>query len=93
MTYDLAALDAAAADIDAGVRVIEEQLTRLRIALVPLHTAWTGDAAQAWADHHRRWDRAAADLAASLGDLHRLVLTAHRNFAAVEAADARMWGG
>lgn len=93
VSYDLAALDTAAADIDAGVQVIETQLADLRAGLAPLHATWTGEAATAWAAHQARWDGAAADLAASLADLHALVRTAHANFAAVEAADARMWGG
>jgi WXG100 family type VII secretion target len=70
---------------------IEHQLTDLAGFLAPLHEGWTGSAAQAWADYQRRWDVAAADLQASLAELHRIVRTARGNYQAALTANLRMW--
>lgn len=70
---------------------IERQLADLAGFLAPLHQQWTGSAAQAWAEYQRRWDAAAADLQASLVELHRVLRTARGNYQAALAANLRMW--
>jgi ESAT-6 family protein len=70
---------------------IEHQLADLAGFLTPLHEQWTGSAAQQWATYQRRWDTAAADLQASLVELHRIIRTARGNYQAALAANLRMW--
>lgn len=71
---------------------IERQLADLAGFLAPLHATWTGAAAQTWTGYQQRWDAAAADLQASLAELHRIVRTARSNYQAALAANLRMWG-
>lgn len=91
LAFDLALLDDALQSLDRGVGAIEERLGALRAYLAPLRECWTGEAAAAFDAHQQRWDRAAADLAASLGELHRIAAIARRNYHAAEAANTSMW--
>jgi early secretory antigenic target protein ESAT-6 len=71
---------------------IDRLLSDLERFLAPLREQWTGSAARAWVDYQRRWDAAAADLQASLRELHRIVGTSRGNYQAAVAANLRMWG-
>lgn len=52
---------------------------------------WQGAAASAHTAAHARWSAAQEQLRAALDQLQHLVSTAHRNYAAAAAANARMW--
>jgi ESAT-6 family protein len=88
---DFAVLEQAEQDAKRTFDEIERQLGDLERFLAPLREQWTGSAAQAWADYQRRWDAAAADLQASLTELHRIVGTSRGNYQAALAANLRMW--
>lgn len=70
---------------------IERQLSDLERFLAPLREQWIGSAAQKWADYQHHWDAAAADLQASLTELHRIVRTSRGNYQAALTANLRMW--
>lgn len=91
VVVDFAALDAAEADMRAAVERIEQQLGALGGFLGPLTATWSGCAADAYHAMRRRWEASAADVVASLADLHGLVVTAHRNQSAAVRANTRMW--
>ncbi|MFC4942116.1 WXG100 family type VII secretion target [Pseudonocardia sp. GCM10023141] len=89
--FDLAELQRCEVAADETVRHIDRQLGELRAALAPVRAQWTGDAAHAWDAHQRRWDAAAADIVARLGDLHRLLQVARANYTAALDANVRSW--
>jgi len=86
-----AALSTGIGDLEHGIEQIEAQLADLRDHLAPIRASWDGSASSAWTHYQKLWDTAAADLVASLGTLHTIVATAHRNYSAAEAANARIW--
>jgi WXG100 family type VII secretion target len=87
---ELARAEHAARD---AVERIDDRLTDLHVGLASLHERWSGEAAQGWATHQRKWDAAAADLRVGLADLHRLLGVARANYASTVAANVRMWRG
>lgn len=88
---DFATLEEFEQQAQRAIDEIERQLADLARFLAPLREGWTGSAAQSWADYQRRWDAAAADLQASLVQLHRIVRTARGNYQAALTANLRMW--
>lgn len=87
VTY--AAIEQAAADIDAARTRITGQLDDLRNHLAPVVSSWTGDAATRYNEAQRRWDASAAGLTGTLQKIKVLVLDAGAGYRAVEADNAR----
>lgn len=84
-----AALEQAAADIDAARARIAAQLDELRRHLAPVVSSWTGDAAGRYNEAQQRWDRSATDLTETLHKIKGLVLGAGAGYRSVEAENAR----
>lgn len=84
-----AAIEQAAADVDAARARITAQLGELQSHLAPVVANWTGDAAGRYNEAQQRWDRSAADLTETLQRIKRLVLDAGAGYRSVEADNAK----
>jgi len=63
---------------------VESQVNRL-------HADWSGRAAEEHRAAHRHWRHGAGEMQAAATELRHVVATAHGNYAAAVAANARMW--
>jgi WXG100 family type VII secretion target len=70
---------------------LDARLGALDGGLAPLARAWGGAAADEFLARHRQWRVAAAGLLDTLAALTELVETAHANYLAAAAANARIW--
>jgi ESAT-6 family protein len=79
-----------------------EQLTRFEQHLVSaleqadarvdrLHATWTGAAAAEHRAAHQRWQRGAEEMRQALVVMRQIATTAHENYTAAAAVNARMW--
>jgi ESAT-6 family protein len=71
LVVNFAALQKASADIQNALNTLQSQLAQLERDAAPLVAGWDGEARQAYDVRQARWQRAAADLAAILGDIKR----------------------
>ncbi|WP_165975259.1 WXG100 family type VII secretion target [Actinomadura rubrisoli] len=74
-----------------ALRQFESILNALEKELDRTLAQWDGDAKQAYAVAHARWDKAARDLHAELARLHKGIGRAHRNFRSASDTNVRMW--
>ncbi len=56
-----------------------------------LHETWSGEAATAHAEAHRRWSRGEAMMREALGQLETAGKTAHHNYTQAMATNMKMW--
>lgn len=59
--------------------------------IAQLHSAWTGEAADAHSGWQDRWDQAMEEMRDGLDQLSAATATAHRNYQQAIAANQRMW--
>ncbi len=85
------ALEAARSDVAGTAGRISAQLDDLQRFLAPLVATWEGAAATQYRDAQRRWDAAAADLAAVLAQIGAALGTATDSYRQVEQANAARW--
>lgn len=85
------ALEAARADVAGTAARISGQLEDLRRFLAPMVATWEGQAAGEYRATQQRWDTAAADLAAVLGQIGVALGTANERYRQVEQANAARW--
>lgn len=89
---DLDALD----DLVARLRAFDGRAEQLGADLDTdarrLEGCWTGAAAAEHSEAHQSWLAAHRRICAAADELARLVRTAHANYSAAAAANARMWG-
>jgi 6 kDa early secretory antigenic target len=85
------ALDAARADVAGTANRIGTRLEDLKRVLAPLVATWEGQAAEEYRGTQRKWDAAAADLAAVLGQIGIALGAAHDGYRQVEQANAARW--
>lgn len=85
------ALEAAKADVAGTAARISTTLDDLKRSLAPLVATWEGQAAVEYRAEQRRWDTAAADLAAVLARIGAALGAANDNYRAVERANAARW--
>jgi WXG100 family type VII secretion target len=83
----------AAEDLDALVTRLQKHLTQLDAAVRRVTEGWEGEAQDAFSAYYRQWRTASGDLHGALRDLHKVLTTAHGNYAAAHTANLRMWGG
>jgi len=91
IAVSLPALETAVGDLSAGMAGIEATLADLRGYLAPMVETWSGSAAESYRCLQRDWDAAAADLQASLTQLHGVVLRAHTRYRVAEGTNVRIW--
>lgn len=85
------ALEAARTDVASTAARISTGLEDLRRFLAPMVATWEGQAAAEYRDQQRRWDAAAADLAAVLAQIGTALGAANDSYRAVEQANASRW--
>jgi WXG100 family type VII secretion target len=85
------ALEAARADVANTTTRINNQLEELKRFLAPMVATWEGQAAADYQATQRKWDAAAADLAAVLGQIGVAIGTANDSYRRVEQANAARW--
>jgi len=91
IAVSLPALETAVGDLSAGMAAIEATLANLREHLAPMVATWSGSAAESYRRLQEEWDAAAADLQASLAQLHGVVLRAHTRYRRAEDTNALIW--
>ncbi|WP_225850131.1 WXG100 family type VII secretion target [Streptomyces sp. HPF1205] len=82
-----------AEDLDALMTRLQKHLTQLDSAVRRVTEGWEGEAQDAFGAYYRKWRTASGDLHGALRDLHKILTTAHGNYAAAHTANQRMWGG
>ncbi|MEN3263592.1 WXG100 family type VII secretion target [Pseudonocardia sp.] len=85
------ALEAARADVGGTATRISGQLEERKRFLAPMAATWEGQAAAEYQVTQRRWDTAAADLAAVLAQIGLALGTANESYRQVEQANAARW--
>jgi len=86
-----AELAAAQATVAGTAASVTAQLDDLKRELAPLVATWEGQAATDYAARQRRWDAAAADLAAVLARIGTALGQANEGYRQVEQVNARRW--
>ncbi|MEJ3653954.1 WXG100 family type VII secretion target [Actinomycetes bacterium KLBMP 9759] len=85
------ALAAAQADVSATAGRIAGQLEELKRFLAPMVATWQGQAADDYQLKQRKWDTAAADLAAVLGQIGVRLGAANDGYQQAELVNKRRW--
>lgn len=93
LRVDHGGLEAAAADLSAAVRAIDERLGRLDGDLRPMHGDWTGEAQQAYAVAQATWTRAMGEMRAILAQAAIDVAESNDSYLAADRRTARGFGG
>ncbi|MFF3867295.1 WXG100 family type VII secretion target [Micromonospora sp. NPDC001898] len=69
LVVNFAALHQAGADIQRGLKTLDDQLGQLERDAAPLVAGWDGEARQAYEQRQTRWRSASQDLQAMLRDI------------------------
>jgi WXG100 family type VII secretion target len=72
-------------------RYVEGMLTEIDSLVTNLHATWSGEAAAAHIEAHRRWACGEAMMREALGQLRAAGSTAHANFGDAMAKNLGMW--
>ena len=86
-------LSTAAADCGSTAGQMNQQLDDLKSYLTPLVSSWTGDAAEAYRNLEKQWERSAADLTSVLNQIQKALDAAFQSYVQTEQAAAKLWGG
>jgi WXG100 family type VII secretion target len=84
-------LDAARDDVAGTATRIATRLEELKRVLAPLVATWEGAAAEEYRRTQAKWDAAATDLAAVLGQIGVALGAANESYRQVEQANAARW--
>lgn len=88
---ELAALAEFVGRLDAFERRADSLMLELESEVRRLHGQWTGSAAQAHLDAHRRWLAGAQRMRTAATELRAQVHDARSNYAGAAEANLRMW--
>ena len=72
-------------------RYAESMLSEIDSLVGNLHITWTGEAAAAHAEAHRRWTQGEATMREALAQLRDAGHTAHGNYTGAIAKNLSMW--
>lgn len=92
LKVEFGALSDSADSVDHAAEQLQEHLNAVDDLVKHLVATWTGAASDDFHGYVRQWQQASGDLHASLREFHRILRTAHGNYAAAESANLRMWG-
>ena len=91
LVVDFAVLE----EVEAEMRKVVSELDELRVSLhngvLPMIQQWSGAAAESFMRYYDEYQQAAADINQGLADLHKLIVTAHRNHSEAVRTNKRMW--
>jgi WXG100 family type VII secretion target len=88
---DPEALADAVARMSAFEQHVESMLAEVDTLVANLHAEWSGEAAAAHTEAHRRWTEGAKTMREALGRLRNAGDRAHHNYTGAIAANASMW--
>lgn len=88
---EFAALEEAAAGFERVLGALRRQLGDLDRDLQASLVRWEGNAGQAYQAAHDEWQAAADDMAERLAALHKLIVTARRNYGTSLNTNVTMW--
>lgn len=82
-------------DAESAIRTVVSEIDDLRVTLhdkiLPMTQQWTGEAAEAFGRDYELWQQAAADINLELAELHKLIVTAHRNHSSAVRTNVAIW--
>jgi 6 kDa early secretory antigenic target len=85
------AMQTAEADFASTYQALQNTLTTLESQLQSSLSQWTGEAQTAYYAAKKKWDTAAADMAAVVSALGQVVGVANENYANAERTNMAMW--
>lgn len=88
---DLDLLDLRIRQLEAFEKSLDAGLDSLERTVADLHGTWSGLAAQAQRDAHRRWVAGAREMRIALAGLRAAAQVAHANYQSAIAANLAMW--
>jgi WXG100 family type VII secretion target len=88
---NFAALDTAAADINAAGRALQARLDDLDRSLQPLQADWTGAASESYQQARAKWTQAIGDMNTLLGEVGRAVQESGAGYTDAERNNAGRW--
>ncbi|MRG59870.1 WXG100 family type VII secretion target [Agromyces sp. CFH 90414] len=91
ISVDAAAMQAICTAIEAQVAAIERELDLLERRGAALRDEWNGEAARAFDEAHRRWDRSARELHAIATAISSTARRGLRRQVAQDDAAANVW--
>lgn len=90
-SIDLELLDRRITQMQRFEALIERRLADLQKTVGSLDDAWTGLAAVAFGDSHRRWLAGAQQMQQALSALRAAAQVAHTNYSGAVSANVAMW--
>lgn len=90
-SIDLDLLDRRITQMQRFETLVEQRLADLEKTVAGLDDAWTGLAAVAFRDSHRRWLAGARQMHQALAGLRTAAQVAHKNYSGAVAANVAMW--
>ncbi|WP_370010975.1 WXG100 family type VII secretion target [Nocardia cyriacigeorgica] len=91
-TVDLNELENITSRVRGYQAFLTDGLAELETRIEGLKSSWSGVAANAFADAHRDWSAAVADMAEGLRALETTAVRAHTSYSAVSATNLKMVG-
>lgn len=91
--YGFGSLAAASDDISSSARSVNAELEELNNMLTPMAQSWTGEAAENYWIHQRKWDAAAKELNEVLATIAGTVRQGSSRMEGINSAIARSWTG
>ena len=91
ITVTFGTVSQAQGDVTATVGRMNEKHNDLRNFIAPLVASWEGGASADYQALQKRWDTAAQDLNAVLGQISQMLGQAHDGYRATESANAGAW--
>ncbi len=83
-----ASLDQAAADMQQGVKDINDRLNRLEAELKPLQSDWMGSQQTAYHSAKAKWDQAISEMSQLLRETHLAVSQSREDYQRADANGA-----
>ena len=91
ITVSFGTITQAQSDVSNTVARIDQQLADLRHFIAPLVASWEGGASSDYQVLQKRWDGAANDLNAVLGQIGQLLGQVHDGYRSTESANSNCW--
>lgn len=91
ITVSFGTISQAQGDVANTVGRIDQQLGDLRKFISPLVASWEGGASSDYQILQKRWDGAANDLNAVLGQISQMLGQVHDGYRSTESANSACW--
>lgn len=91
--YGFGSLAGVAEDLQSSAARVGAELEELKSLLQPMASTWSGEAAENYALHQRKWDDAAAELNMILDSIAKTVGEGNSRMKGINDAAAASWLG